>query len=104
MFAPIVPYSSEIQQPMRATSALGKHPHTHWTAPSNSNQGRAGSLHPEGQCSVDQTWTEREVYSGSSQLSTPPTYELRSREFIRKSRPSGMTRRWDAANCTKFRS
>jgi hypothetical protein len=53
---------------------------------------------------VDQTWTEREVYSGSSQLSTPPTYELRSREFIRKSRPSGMTRRWDAANCTKFRS
>jgi hypothetical protein len=29
---------------------------------------------------MDQTWTEREVYSRSSQLSTPPTYGLRSRE------------------------
>jgi hypothetical protein len=29
-----------------------------WTAPEDREQGRAGSLHPEGQCFVDQTWTE----------------------------------------------
>jgi hypothetical protein len=30
---------------------------------------------------VDQTWTVRQVCSWSSQLGTPPTYGLRSREL-----------------------
>ena len=46
--APVAPYSSEVQQPMRATAVLGRHPHTHWAASSDREQGRAGSLHPEG--------------------------------------------------------
>jgi hypothetical protein len=45
----VVPYSSEVQQPMHATAVLGCHPHTHWAALSNREQGRAASLHPEGQ-------------------------------------------------------
>ena len=44
----IVPYSSEIQQPMRATAVLGCHPHTYWAAPFDREQDRAASLHPEG--------------------------------------------------------
>ena len=44
----IMLYSSKIQQPVRATAALSKHPHTHWTAPLDHEQGRARSLHPEG--------------------------------------------------------
>lgn len=80
--AAVISYSREVQQPRRAIAALGRHPHTHWAAPSDSDQGRAGGLHPEGQCSVDQTWTEREVYSRSSQLSVPRIYGLRSREPV----------------------
>jgi hypothetical protein len=76
----VVPYSSEVQQPTRATAILSSHPHTCPAAPSDREQDLAGSLHPEGQSSVDQTWTEREVCSRSSQLRTPPTYGLRSRE------------------------
>jgi hypothetical protein len=38
-------------------------------------------------CFVDQTWTEHKVYSWSSQLSTPPTYGLRSRQPLRKPYP-----------------
>jgi hypothetical protein len=48
---------------MRATAALVRRPQTSYAAPFGYEQGRAGSLHPEGQCSADQTWTEREVYS-----------------------------------------
>ena len=33
---------------------------TYWAAPFDHDQGRAGSLHPEGQCSVDQMWTARQ--------------------------------------------
>ena len=29
VLAPVVPYSSEVQQPMRTTATLGTHPHTH---------------------------------------------------------------------------
>ena len=54
----VVPYSSGVQQPMRATAVLGRCPQMRWTAPEDREQGRAGSLHPEGQCFVDQTWTE----------------------------------------------
>jgi hypothetical protein len=34
---------------VRATAALGRHLQTHWAAHSDSDQGRAGSLHPDGQ-------------------------------------------------------
>jgi hypothetical protein len=34
---------------------------------------------------VDQTWTERQVCSWSSQLSTPPAYGLRSRDTAQMS-------------------
>ena len=49
--------------PVRTTTALGKHPRPRQAAPPDPEQGRAGSLHPEGYCRVDQTWTEREVSS-----------------------------------------
>jgi len=42
------PYSSEVQQPMRATAVLGSHQHTRWAAPFDRKQGRASSLHPDG--------------------------------------------------------
>jgi hypothetical protein len=61
LLASVVPYSSDIQQPVRATATMDGHQHTHQAAPFGRDQGRAGSLHPEGQCSVDQTWTERQV-------------------------------------------
>ena len=48
LLAPVVAYSSEVQQPMRATAILSRHPHTHWPAPFDREQGRAGSLHPGG--------------------------------------------------------
>jgi hypothetical protein len=48
---------------MRTTAVLGRRPQPHYAAPFGHAQGRAGSLHPEGQRSVDQTWTEREVCS-----------------------------------------
>jgi hypothetical protein len=42
-------YSSEVQQPMRATAVLGERPHTRWAAPVDREQERAAGLHPEGQ-------------------------------------------------------
>jgi hypothetical protein len=44
----VVPYSSEVQQPIRATAVLGCHPHTHYAAPFDREHGRAASLHPDG--------------------------------------------------------
>ena len=61
MFAPVVPYSSEVQQPMHATAALGKHPHTHWTAQSNSDQGCAGSSHRGGQAALATFWPYKDA-------------------------------------------
>ncbi len=49
LLAPVVAYSSDVQQPMRATAILSRHPHTRWAASFGREQGRAGSLHPEGQ-------------------------------------------------------
>ena len=50
--ARVVPYSSWVQQPMRATAVLGRHPHTLWAAPVDREQGRASGLHPEGQARI----------------------------------------------------
>lgn len=44
----VSPYSSQVQQPVRATAILGGHQHTRWAALFDREQGRAGSLHPEG--------------------------------------------------------
>src|SRR5260370_36224830 len=44
----VVPYSSEVQQPMRATAVLDRRPHMRWAAPGDREKGRAGSLHPDG--------------------------------------------------------
>jgi len=33
---------------MRATAVLGKYEHPHWGAPFGREQGRAGSLYPDG--------------------------------------------------------
>ena len=41
-----VPYSSEVQQPIRVTAVLGGRPHTCWAASGDREQGRASSLHP----------------------------------------------------------
>jgi len=68
----VVLYSSEVQQRMLATAVLGCHPHTHQAALFDHEQGRAHSLHPEGQCSVDQTWTELILTAEhSADLQTP---------------------------------
>jgi hypothetical protein len=48
LLTPVLPYSSEVRQPMLATAVLGKRPRTRWAAPSEREQGRAGSLHPDG--------------------------------------------------------
>lgn len=45
---PVIPYSSEVQQPIRATAVLGGRLHTGWTAPVEREQARAASLHPDG--------------------------------------------------------
>ena len=56
---PIVPYSSEVQQPMRATAVLGKQPNGHWAAPFEREQGRARSLHPGGLAALTREATGR---------------------------------------------
>lgn len=38
---------------MRATATLVRRPQTSYAAPFGHEQGHAGSLHPEGQCSAD---------------------------------------------------
>jgi hypothetical protein len=49
----VVPYSCEIQQPIRATAVLGKRPHTHWAARLDREQGSARGMHPDGlRCNV----------------------------------------------------
>ena len=50
-----------VQQPRRATPVLGRHPRTHYAALFDHEQGRAGSLHPDGRSSGGQTWTMRQV-------------------------------------------
>ncbi len=49
VLSPIVPYSSELQQPVRAAAVLGGRLRMRWTGPVDREQGRAASLHPEGQ-------------------------------------------------------
>lgn len=46
---------------MRATAVLVRRPHMRRAAPGDREQGHASSLHPEGQCSADQTCTERQL-------------------------------------------
>lgn len=41
-------YSTEVQQPARATAILSSHRHTNYAAPMPSEQERANGLHPEG--------------------------------------------------------
>jgi hypothetical protein len=53
LFASAVSYSREIQQPMRTVATLGRHRHTYRAVTFDRDQDRAGSLHPEGECSVD---------------------------------------------------
>jgi hypothetical protein len=48
MLAPVVEYSSEVQQPIRATAVLGGRPQTYYAAPLGREQGYASSLHPGG--------------------------------------------------------
>jgi len=45
----VAPYSSKVQQPMRATAVLSRHPRRHYAAPFDHEQGHASSLHPDGQ-------------------------------------------------------
>jgi hypothetical protein len=48
LLATAIPYSSNVQQPMRAPAVQGKHPHTHHAVLFDRKQGRARSLRPEG--------------------------------------------------------
>jgi len=38
LLAPVVPHSSGVQQPMRATAILGRYQHTRWAAPLTANR------------------------------------------------------------------
>jgi hypothetical protein len=49
LLALVVLYSSEVQQPMRATAILNRHPQTYYAAPFGREQGRSSSLHPDAQ-------------------------------------------------------
>jgi hypothetical protein len=49
LLALVVRYSSELQQPTHATAIMSGHPHTRQAGWLDSEQGRAGSLHPESQ-------------------------------------------------------
>jgi hypothetical protein len=49
MLARVFPYSSWVQQPVRAMAILGSRLHTRQAARFDHEQDRAGSLHPEGQ-------------------------------------------------------
>ncbi len=42
------PYSSEVQQPVRATAIMSLRPHTRNAVPLDREHGRADSLHPDG--------------------------------------------------------
>jgi hypothetical protein len=53
----------------------------HQAARFDREQGRAGGLHPEGQCVADRTLDRTPSLLLILQLSTPPTYGLRSREL-----------------------
>jgi len=55
------PYSSEMQQPVRATAALGKHPRTRQAASSDREQHRAGSLHPDGLTALAAFWPPKDA-------------------------------------------
>jgi hypothetical protein len=48
LLAAVIPYSSGVQQPGRATAVLSRHPHTRWPAPFNHEQDRASSYGSEG--------------------------------------------------------
>jgi len=55
------PYSSGMQQPVRATAALGKHPRTRQAASSDREQHRAGSLHPDGLTALAALWSPKDA-------------------------------------------
>ena len=59
----VVPYSSEVQQPMRATAVLDGRPHMRWAAQRDREQGRAGSLQPDSRSRAagDVRWHPRPV-------------------------------------------
>jgi hypothetical protein len=44
-------------------ATLSSRPHTRQAVPIDNKQERAASLHPEGQYSMDQAWTECQVCS-----------------------------------------
>jgi len=58
-----VPYSSEVQQPMRATAVLGGRPHMRLAGSVDREQGCASSLHPEARSSVPVTCPAVELSS-----------------------------------------
>ena len=63
LLAPVVPYSSGVQQPMRATAIAGGHPHAHCAAQFAREQGRADSLHPDGLAALAAFWPPKDAQS-----------------------------------------
>lgn len=68
MLGPVVPYSSEVQQPMRAMAILNGHLHMWRAAPLEREQGCAGSLH---------LWAESE---GTLTSRSPQTFRSANHE------------------------
>ncbi len=80
MLVPIGPYSSEVQQPMRATAVLGGHPHTRWAAPVDREQARASSLHPEASQTLGHLWARSKKH-GQIRSDTPEKAERLTSAF-----------------------
>jgi hypothetical protein len=88
LFAPVIPYSSEIQQPMQVTAILDSRPHPCQTAPFDREQSRASSLHPEGQGATRAGWPDGRIwpYYITKPLETLRTDETCNRRSSRVSR------------------
>ena len=56
------PYSSEVQQPVRATAIMSVHPHTRNAAPLEREHGRSDSLHPDGLAALAAFWPHEDAH------------------------------------------
>ena len=70
MLALVVPYSSGVQQPVRATAVLSRRLHTRRAAPVEREQARASSLHPEASQASGHLWARSKKH-GQIRSDTP---------------------------------
>ena len=81
--AAVTPYSSWVQQPVRATAFLGRCPQPNYAALFDREQGRACSLHPDGSAALaTQAKSYRHMCGyGETKSQTIAIYLLESRQL-----------------------